>query len=291
MRDNKDTTARSFGKNLIDDDSANSCLVPNKQNEISAEQWNTSSSRDSFDDVTGRCTSNTLLLGANFQWYYRKTHMAMYVLCLGVILILYILIYRSVVARGARRTRSRGKHAPEMTTCRFTLCTPQPTAESSVHCSSSVIVVEEANQPDTVVNVSHDVTNNVNNQVSVETPTLEPALTVLRKTNWLDSACAANLRIAAMLGVVTVVFVLSFLPAWLISQGFVPPLMVIFYLYFANNAANPVIYSFMNKNFRDSLHSVTCKCSAAGTKHGVRLTDGGCVKNYHRGGNTGTRNM
>jgi len=50
-----------------------------------------------------------------------------------------------------------------------------------------------------------------------------------------------------MLFVVTVVFVLTFLPAFLMVLKLVPHNIIVFYFYFANNVANPVIYSFMNR--------------------------------------------
>ena len=68
-----------------------------------------------------------------------------------------------------------------------------------------------------------------------------------------DSNRLANLKTAAMLFVVNVVFVITFMPAYLIALRLVPYNMTVFYLYFANNVANPVIYSFMNKNFRADL--------------------------------------
>jgi len=61
-------------------------------------------------------------------------------------------------------------------------------------------------------------------------------------SNWL-----ANLKTAAMLFVVTVVFVMTFFPAFLMALQIVPHNIIIFYMYFANNVANPVIYSFMNQ--------------------------------------------
>jgi len=68
----------------------------------------------------------------------------------------------------------------------------------------------------------------------------------------------ANLRTAAMLFVVTAVFVVTFLPASLISLRVMPYHIYVFYLYFVNNVANPFIYSFMNKNFRDQLYPLFC---------------------------------
>ncbi|XP_013409938.1 uncharacterized protein LOC106173368 [Lingula anatina] len=63
----------------------------------------------------------------------------------------------------------------------------------------------------------------------------------------------ANLKTASMLIVVTVVFFVTFLPGALMAIKWVPFNMIVFYCYFVNNMANPIIYSFMNKNFRNNL--------------------------------------
>ena len=63
----------------------------------------------------------------------------------------------------------------------------------------------------------------------------------------------ANLRTAFMLFVVTVAFVVSYSPAFLMALQILTYNMIVFYMYFANNVVNPVIYAFMNKNFRDDL--------------------------------------
>ena len=70
----------------------------------------------------------------------------------------------------------------------------------------------------------------------------------------------ANLKTAAVLFVVIVVFVVTFLPAFLMSLQYIPYSMVVFYMYFANNVANPFIYGFMNKSFREDLRNIMCKC-------------------------------
>jgi len=74
-----------------------------------------------------------------------------------------------------------------------------------------------------------------------------------RHSNKADSNRMANLKTAAMLFVVNLVFVITFMPAFLMAIKLVPYNEIVFYLYFANNVANPVIYSFMNKNFRADL--------------------------------------
>ena len=59
----------------------------------------------------------------------------------------------------------------------------------------------------------------------------------------------SNVKTAATLFVVTLVFLLTYLPALVMS------LMqrvhrILFYFYFANHAANPLIYGVMNRSFR-----------------------------------------
>lgn len=49
------------------------------------------------------------------------------------------------------------------------------------------------------------------------------------------------------------------LPAFLMTVDLLPYRMIVFYMYFANNVANPIIYSFMNHNFRAHLKHLICR--------------------------------
>ena len=71
-----------------------------------------------------------------------------------------------------------------------------------------------------------------------------------------DKTLYANIRTAAMLFVVTVVFLIAFLPAWLMAHDVISYNEIIFYMYFIYNTANPFIYAFMNKSFRDDLSRI-----------------------------------
>jgi len=71
----------------------------------------------------------------------------------------------------------------------------------------------------------------------------------------------ANIKTAAMLFVVTIVFAISFFPSLAMTVHILPYNMTIFYMYFANNVANPIIYSFMNTNFRKRLARLFRKSS------------------------------
>lgn len=72
----------------------------------------------------------------------------------------------------------------------------------------------------------------------------------------------ANIKTAGILFIVTIVFVIAFLPAWLMATRLiVPPNMIIFYTYFIYNVANPVIYAFFNQSFQKEMKTVL-KCSS-----------------------------
>ncbi|ESN96171.1 hypothetical protein HELRODRAFT_189138 [Helobdella robusta] len=84
----------------------------------------------------------------------------------------------------------------------------------------------------------------------------------VRKKQTIDGTMLANMKTAAMLFVVTLVFFLTFTPALLHTTNIIEvDNQVLFYLYFANNVANPIIYSFMNGNFRVDLKNLLCRSS------------------------------
>lgn len=73
----------------------------------------------------------------------------------------------------------------------------------------------------------------------------------------------ANIKTAGILFIVTVVFIVAFLPAWLMATKLIPPNMIVFYSYFIYNVANPVIYAFFNQAFQQEMKTVL-KCAANG---------------------------
>jgi hypothetical protein len=64
-------------------------------------------------------------------------------------------------------------------------------------------------------------------------------------------------RTAFMLFVISIVFIACYLPSILATRSLLPnDNLYIVYLYFCNSALNPIIYSFMNRNFRSELHKL-----------------------------------
>lgn len=83
-----------------------------------------------------------------------------------------------------------------------------------------------------------------------------------RRNSRRDRMRSANIKTAVMLSVVTIVFVITYAPAFLmlcfpgLRAGLGELHRLFHYLYFANNVANPIIYSFMNQNFRADLKQI-----------------------------------
>ncbi|CAG5128925.1 unnamed protein product, partial [Candidula unifasciata] len=71
---------------------------------------------------------------------------------------------------------------------------------------------------------------------------------------------SANVRTALMLFTVTLVFMIAFVPAWVMAHRLIPHSPAVFYLYFSYNVANPFIYAFMNHIFKAYMRKMfTCQ--------------------------------
>ena len=72
----------------------------------------------------------------------------------------------------------------------------------------------------------------------------------------------ANIKTAGILFIVTIVFIIAFLPSWLMAIRAISPNMIVFYMYFSYNVANPVIYAFFNHAFQKEVKGMLkCKTS------------------------------
>lgn len=178
---------------------------------------------------TGLCTVDYSILNPDFLYAYQKVYASFYLISLLVVCIIYALIYRSVVERREWRRRQRSG---------------KPTQKSPVTIATEIEEVEMRSQNGTVNGDQGGEMQSLNNSE-------KKASKERRDFNFL-----ANIRTAAMLFVVTIVFILSFLPAWLMAVQVIQFHIIVFYLYFVYNVANPVIYAFMNHAFRKELKRV-----------------------------------
>jgi cholecystokinin A receptor/hypocretin (orexin) receptor 2 len=67
---------------------------------------------------------------------------------------------------------------------------------------------------------------------------------------------SANIKTAGILFIVTIVFIIAFLPAWLMAMRALAGNIILFYMHFSYNVANPIIYAFFNQNFRKEMKDV-----------------------------------
>ncbi len=213
---------------------------------------------------TGQCQPNNIYLSSTFQWYYQKFYTAMFLVSLIIVIVLYISIYKSVLTRRTKRAKQKSKSLPLVVSSapdhdingqEETLLTTVNGESNDIRNGSST-----AKASSTVVFSSEGTTLDTTTTTIVEKPSKkEKKEKDRRKSTKKDRTRVANLKTAIMLFVVTVVFIVTFLPAFLMALQILPYDIIIFYMYFANNVANPVIYSFMNKNFRDDLKKLFCR--------------------------------
>lgn len=213
----------------------------------------------------GECVATDRVLSRTFQYYFQKSYNTLFVVCLVIVVVLYTLIYRSVRARRERRQSQKSQALPLVVSLRGNSCAAQ---------TSSVDVKVKA--PDEASLITDDGRLTCSDEDPAALPLngsrtpRKRGFSLLkgnsrRKRMMLDANRMANLRTAVMLFVVTVTFIVTFAPAFLMTMDVVPYNIVVFYLYFANNVANPVIYSFMNNNFRQDLKKLfTATCRSAG---------------------------
>lgn len=207
---------------------------------------------------TGLCDQTDKILSLNFQSHYQKFYYLLFILCLVIVIVLYTLIYKSVLRRRSKRQKQKSKalHLIQNDTVThtspdtlLTVVNGDALSTSSYRSPSFDDESRPAIRPSGKLAAKCQKKNRKNSLKRAQK----------QKTAKKDRTRMANLKTAAMLFVVTLVFVVTFFPAFLMALGILQYNMVVFYLYFANNVANPVIYSFMNKNFREDVKKLFCR--------------------------------
>lgn len=69
-----------------------------------------------------------------------------------------------------------------------------------------------------------------------------------------------NFRSALMLFIIALVYILTFVPALVIANGWAQQNLVLLYLYYVNSAANPCIYAIFTPSFRRNLAALLRSC-------------------------------
>ncbi|WAR15045.1 CCKAR-like protein [Mya arenaria] len=212
---------------------------------------------------TGLCAPSYILTGPQFLNIYQRVYAGTYLLSFVIVFVLYGLIYRSIYKHRAKRSkRKRSSLYPSGVSHVTNL--DQPCIEFS-NVETQFTAVTHVN-PHIGRRRDLNLENGENDDFDVETNVeLQPMRPKPRKgpraISIKEKTLLANIRTAVMLFVVTVVFLIAFLPAWLMGLQAMEFNAVIFYMYFVYHTANPFIYAFMNKSFRDDLGKVL-KCQS-----------------------------
>lgn len=191
----------------------------------------------------GICRPDGLIFSNTFTDVYQKIYSSFFVIVIVVVVILYIMIYKFVSVRRAKRRRMR--------------------SQRSMYSSYKETATTYVNTRTSLNNGSVRTEVDMDSIVDEQPPRPKTEKTAfLRRMTIRERGLVANIRTAAMLFVVTAVFIIVFLPAWLMAHEVLPYNMLIFYMYFFYNVANPLIYAFMNKAFRRDLKDVIeCRVS------------------------------
>ncbi|CAH1774954.1 unnamed protein product [Owenia fusiformis] len=188
---------------------------------------------------TGVCAPSFILLDDSARRVYQKISASIFLISFIMVVVLYVMIYHSVLARRSKRLKQRGEEGKSMN-----LHVPDANSEETQLTSTN----------------GHHLHATTNGSTCKKKQSKAEKIRLRRKSTLKDKAVIANLKTAIMLFVVTLVFIVFFLPAWLIALHIIPFNIIVFYMYFAYNVANPIIYSFMNVNFRDDLKLIfNCK--------------------------------
>ena len=191
----------------------------------------------------GVCMVSFRVFGVGFMRRYHLIYTSLYCVAIALMSLLYVLIYRSVHRyRKRRRTQQPSFLLTGASKTEKDVVMNDGTSSYSVCRGSDV-----AAGPNTA-NCSADDKDTCTAHAQ-KTCDIDDVSATTTTTYGSQRMRAANIKTAAMLFVVSVVFVVTYLPALVMSMtGRV--YFVVFYLYFANNVANPIIYGVMNKNFR-----------------------------------------
>lgn len=197
-------------------------LMNNKTTGI-METTSNSNNSDKMDILPGQCVEGVSgLFGSDFVYAYQKIYALFYLVAFLIVLILYGLIYRSIHIRRAMKAKRK----------------------------RSSLFPHEFSAVDTQMTV-------LNNANELDGKDEHGQKKFRKKTLGLkEKVFYANIRTAAMLFIVTIVFLIAFLPAWLMAHQLVQYNMIVFYMYFVYNVGNPIIYAFMNTSFRDDLQGL-----------------------------------
>ncbi|KAH9514038.1 hypothetical protein Btru_030053 [Bulinus truncatus] len=203
----------------------------------------TSQVRPSY--FTKRCDMDVKIIGPKFFAVFHKMYVGIFFVSCLIVFALYSLIYRSVIAQ-----RKKKLHIKSAQCCLLWNATsvdaPHEMAEMTQDIELSHVNGEDR------CNVRHNSATGEELGPHNNGAARKCSLSKAR----IERMRVANIKTAFTLFIVTLVFILAFLPSWLMALGAIPMKIVVFYMHFIYNVANPFIYAFLNQNFKNELKRI-----------------------------------
>ncbi len=122
----------------------------------------------------------------------------------------------------------------------------------------SQCVTRNLNDDNTNTHIGYDSNlTDSNNNTELVTISLQPTKSIFQDINIAEvkyfENLVANIKTALILFVVSLIMAVVYTPALLTSLGFIDYNSIHWNIIYINNASNPIVYSFMNSNFRKCL--------------------------------------
>jgi hypothetical protein len=226
------------------------------------------------------CVKSDEYLNDTSQYHYWYFVSGLFAVMIVAILILYLLIFKKVIQQSNRWKNRTNKIFPERRNTHENLhgrTTIEPISSqldstdrkgpsnntniaelSTVTEHDTIITNKEtpiAPQPSTSATCDTKPlkTKNSKQGISINSNTNIKTLSDMKRRS-------THVKTTQVLFIVTLVYIFSFLPTFLETNEVIPDNKYLTYVYFVNNAANPIIYSFMNAKFREEAKRLYCKC-------------------------------
>ena len=224
----------------------------------------------------GVCKPTFVILSKPFMKAYQRVYSCLFGVCAVLVTILYALTYRSVLNQRRKRFHLSNKccgflfrsvpddHINDNTECTNLNDVSHSPAMNGTTESTEVEALkysEKAYRDRTQTNDSNNANDqpapNNHKQSQTKDSHLRPGGISRAK---LKKLRVANIKTALMLSIVAFIYIVAFTPAWMMALDILDMNVIVYYLYFTYNVANPVIYAFLNQNFRTHLQQLF-KCS------------------------------
>lgn len=215
---------------------------------------------------TGLCLPSYLIFNRSFMLIYQKIYSALFGVCAISVIILYCLTYRSVLLHRNKRLNISntccglcnsvvdGNTCIQEQTEFTTLNGNSPPANGKR--GSCIQLQDKYRERLGTVDSSNNMGSN-NQPKSDQESHVRPGGISRAK---LKKLRVANIKTALMLSIVAFMYIVAFTPAWMMALHVLDMNVIVYYLYFTYNVANPVIYAFLNNTFRTHLQAMfRCK--------------------------------